>query len=322
MKKELIVGFILLFFLKTEGYAQQDPQYSQYLFNTLIINPAYAGYRETLNIDAIYRSQWQGMEGAPQTQSLIIDGSFSQDKVGLALGIVNDKAGLRGKLLAYLNYAYKIKMGREKQLAFGLAAGLAQYSYAGHKATYEEMQMADFIDGRYSYIHPDARFGMHYSTKKLYIGLSATNIMGNLLSDNTEKTIVLNENPHLFLIAGYLFTINDFIKMKPSLLIKEDIKGPTNADLSLNFLLAEKIWLGTSYRSSINLFNKSNLTSNQNRGSGIVGILRFNATNWNVGYSYDYSISSLRNFSSSHEINVGLVLNKKKNLTILSPRYF
>lgn len=320
MKGKLLTVCILIMLLKG-SHAQQDPQYSQYLFNSLVINPSYAGYRGTLNLDVIYRNQWQGIEGAPQTQSFIIDGSFIRDKVGLALGVVNDKAGLRGKFLAYLNYAYKIKMGKERQLALGLAGGLAQYSYNGNKATYEEMQMTDFIDGRYTYIRPDARFGIHYSTNKLFIGFSATNLMGNALAKDNQKTIALNENPHLFLSGGYLFQINDFIKMKPSFLLKEDTKGPTSTDLSLNFLLEDKIWLGSSYRSNVNLFKKPNLI-NTAKGSGIVGILRFNIANWNIGYAYDYSISSLRSFSASHEINVGVVLNKKKNLTILSPRYF
>jgi type IX secretion system PorP/SprF family membrane protein len=321
MKRKLLAVCILIVLLKG-GYAQQDPQYSQYLFNSLVINPAYAGYRGTLNLDAIYRNQWQGVEGAPQTQSLIIDGSFVENKVGLALGIVNDKAGLRGKFLAYLNYAYKIKMGKERQLAFGLAGGLAQYNYDGERATYEEMQMIDFVDGRYTYIRPDARFGIHYSTNKIFIGLSATNLMSNALSKDNQKAIALNENPHFFLSAGYLFKINDFVKMKPSFLLKEDTKGPTSAELSVNFLLADKIWLGSSYRSNVKLFNKSNVINTGSMGSGIVGILRFNTANWNIGYAYDYSTSSLRSFNASHEINVGVVLNKKKNLTILSPRYF
>lgn len=320
-KLVLVILCLFLFFVNNRNvFGQQDPQYSQYMFNTLIINPAYAGYKETYNLSAIYRSQWAGVEGAPKTQTLVVDGSFAKDRVGLALGIVNDRAGLRGKFTTYLNYSYKLPAGEKGQLALGLAVGFSQYSYDGRRATYEEAQTVN-LDSRFNYVDPDARFGVYYSNDRFYAGLSATNLVSNLLStDNAARRAVATQAKHYFITAGYLFDINDFLKCKPSFLLKEDTKGPTGMDWNVNFLIAERVWFGGSYRSNPNLWKKTNFAGN--KGRGFVGIVQYVGANWNVGYSYDYSGTAVRSFNSTHELSIGVALNKKKDIGILSPRYF
>ncbi|RRN76154.1 type IX secretion system membrane protein PorP/SprF, partial [Pseudoxanthomonas sp. SGD-10] len=244
------------------------------------------------------------------------------DKVGLALGIVNDKSGLIGKFSTYLNYSYKIPVAYSGTLAFGLAAGFSQHSYDAGRATYEDMQHPGFLEGKYNYIDPDARFGVYFSTNKFFVGLSATNLISSFLSsdDKARRTIISQAN-HFFLTAGYLFELNEFLKFKPSFMVKEDTKGPTGIDGNINFLLADKVWIGGAYRSNVKLFGKTDFTGNT-RGSGIVGLIQFVGNTWNIGYSYDYSVSSLKSFSPSHEISVGFVLNRKNDFGILSPRYF
>ncbi len=320
--RQFLTLFFLLLCVANKLHAQQDPQYSQYMFNTLVINPAYAGYKETLNLSGIYRNQWTGVDGAPQTQTLVLDGSFFNDKVGLALGVVNDKSGLIGKFSTYLNYAYKIPIANEGILAFGIAAGFSQNSYDAAKATYEQIQNPGFLEGKYNYIDPDARFGVYFSTNRFYAGLSATNLISSFLSDDDKarRTIISQAN-HFFITAGYLFDINDFLKCKPSILIKEDTKGPTGIDGNLNFLIADKFWIGGAYRSNVKVFGNTDFIGDT-RGSGLVGLIQFVGSTWNVGYSYDYSVSSIKSFNPSHEISVGFVLNRKNDFGILSPRYF
>jgi type IX secretion system PorP/SprF family membrane protein len=322
MKQKLLVAICLLF-LTLKSEAQQDPQYSHYMFNSLVINPAYAGYKQTLNLNALYRNQWAGVDGAPETQSIVVDGSFMKDKVGLGLSVVNDKAGLMGQLSAYLNYSYKIKMGEEGQLAFGLGTGLAQYSFNGDGATYEDPNDPNFSSGKLSHFSPDARFGIHYSTEKMYFGFSTTNMFSKVLNtkSNTENLIAI-QGRHYFLTAGYLLPLNEFLKIKPSFLFKEDTKGPTSLDANIFFLLGEKVWLGGSYRSGLKLWEKKNLNASLANANAIVGMLEFMSKNWSIGYSYDYSISTLKGFSPSHEINLGIIMSRKKDIGILSPRYF
>lgn len=306
--------------ISLEAQAQQDPQFSQYMFNNLIINPAYAGYKENWNVSAVYRNQWVGVEGAPKTQTFILDGSLAKDKVGLALGVINDKYGLRGKFSAYVNYSYKLLVGEEGTLALGLAGGISQFTYDSDKATYEEEQERDFLNGKYTYMEPEARFGIHYSTNRFFFGASVTNLFSQMFSkEGSIRNIVTNQNNHFFLSSGYLFDINDYLRCKPTILLKEDFKGPTGLDGNLNFLVADKVWIGGSYRTNIDIWKKEVESLS---GSSVVGMFQFVGDTWNIGYSYDYSAATLRSFNSTHEISLGFVLGKNRNLKILNPRYF
>ncbi len=305
--------------------AQQDAQYSQYMFNSLVINPAYAGYKGSLNLSALHRTQWVGVNGAPKTQSLVVDGSFANDKVGLALTVVNDRIGLQGQTNAYLNYSYKIKTSEEGTLAFGLGAGIGQFSLNNGNATFDDPSDPNFSGGRLSFIAPDARAGVYFSTDKFYAGFSATNLFSQAFDYSTAaKNLVLKQGQHFFLTAGYLVDVNDFLKFKPSFLIKEDTKGPTNLDINNFFLLGEKVWIGASYRTSINVWKKNGTVGNVKTGDAIVGLLEvFAGQGFRLGYSYDHSISGLQGFDNgSHEISLGYTFGGKKDYRILTPRYF
>ena len=305
--------------------AQQDAQYSQYMFNSLVINPAYAGYKSTLNLSALNRSQWVGVDGAPQTQSLVLDGSFASDKVGLALSIVNDKIGLQRQSNAYLNYAYKLKVSETGTLAFGLGLGMGQFVLDNGDAHFDDPSDGNFAGGKLSFIVPDARAGIHYSTQKFYAGFSATNLLTGAINYSTAaKNLVIKQGQHFFLTAGYLVDVNDFLKFKPSFLLKEDTKGPSNLDINNFFLLGEKVWLGVSYRTSLNLWKKNVAQGNVKAGDAIVGMAEIYAgKSLRIGYAYDYSVSGLRGFDNgSHEISIGYTFGQRKEYSILSPRYF
>ncbi|OAQ40640.1 hypothetical protein A5893_06775 [Pedobacter psychrophilus] len=324
IKKSLILGFALLastFYAE----AQQDPQYSQYMFNSLVINPAYAGYKETLNASGLYRNQWLDVPGGPITQSLVLDGSFFNDQIGLGLSVVKDKIGLQEQSTAYLNFAYKLTVGDGATLAFGMGAGVGQYKYNGGQAEYDDPNDPTLAIGSASFISPDLRAGVHYSTDKFYAGFSSTNLISSVInSGQTAKDAIVRQGRHFFLTAGYLIDFGSFVKFKPSFLIKEDTKGPTNLDINNFFLLGEKVWLGASYRTSVNLLNKKGVVGNVKSPDALVGMIEiFAADGVRIGYAYDYSLSALKGFDNgSHEISLGITFGPKRRVPILSPRYF
>jgi len=307
-------------------YAQQDAQYSQYMFNSMVINPAYAGYRETLNVSLLHRDQWTGFTGAPKTQSFIADGAFTQSKnVGLGLAIVNDKFGLLGQSSAYLNYAYRLPVGADARLSFGLAAGVAQYRIDNGGAQVEDPDDQNFNGGNENYIGPDGKFGVHFSNEKLYAGISVTNLLARAVTYESLSGTVSKQGRHFFLTAGYLVDLNENLKLKPSFLIKEDLKGPASLDLNSFLLVKESIWIGGSFRTGVNLWKNNSLNNAAINQNSVVGAVEFLvAQKFRLGYAYDYSLGGLRGSADgSHEISLGMVLNaNKKSTAVLTPRYF
>ena len=323
MKPYLTLIFLLILF--KPAFSQQDPQFSQYMFNTLVINPAYAGYEETYNASLLHRDQWTGFEGAPKTQSLILDGAFGADKkIGLGLSIMNDKAGLQRQTSAHANYAYRIPVGDEARLALGISIGVAQYSLNPSEAHIEDETDGNFAD-KQTYFVPDARFGVHYSNSKFYAGLSATNLISNSINyQQVGKNTIARQGRNFFLTAGYLFDLNPNFKLKPSFLIKEDTKGPTSLDINSFVLVKESVWIGATYRAGVNLWKKTDWNSSTFSQNSLVGVVEaFVRKNVRVGYSYDYSLSDLGDYTNgTHEISLGFTLNMNKKSALLTPRYF
>jgi type IX secretion system PorP/SprF family membrane protein len=326
MKPYLTLIFLLI--LIKPGFAQQDAQFSQYMFNTLVINPAYAGYRETQNISLLHRDQWTGFEGAPKTQTLIADGAFGTDKkIGLGLSVINDKAGLQNHTSAHANYAYRLPVGEESRLALGISLGVAQYTLNSSDAYVQDESDENFA-GKQTYFVPDARVGVHFSNSKFYAALSATNLISNSINyQQVGKNTIARQGRHFFLTAGYLFNINDAFKLKPSFLIKEDSKGPTSLDVNSFVLVKDAVWIGASYRAGVNLWKKTGWNSSTFNQNSLVGVVEaFVLKNLRVGYSYDYSLADLGNYTNgTHEISLGFVLgggNKNGKGALLTPRYF
>jgi len=323
--KKIILALGLLLVLQISAKAQQDAQYTQYMFNSLVINPAYAGYKEALNVGLSARNQWVGFAGTPKTQSFLIDNVFLESKnVGLGLSVVNDKIGDSRQTSAYANYAYRLPVGGEDaRLAFGLAIGVVQSSI-------DPSDIRDQGDvtlmGKRNYFAPDGKLGVFYSNSKFYAGFSTTNLISNLRKyDPAGANFFAKQGTHFFLTAGYLMDLNESLKFKPSLMIREDTKGPTNIDINTFFLLNEAVWLGASYRSGVNIGNKSNLYGGTFRKNSVVGAVEVYVSKiYRIGYSYDYALSQLNQYSNgTHEVSLGLILNsKKKSSSMPTPRYF
>jgi len=322
MKRILIILTILQFSIEIVQ-AQQDAQFSQYMFNGIYINPAYAGYREQLNIQGFYRNQWTGITGSPKTMSLAVDAIANDGNVGLALQVSSDKLGAQSNSAAYANYAYRIRMNADgtSRLAFGIGAGVVQLGIDGamlHPNDFESTQPL----GMQRSIVPDARAGVFFSNSHFYAGFSADNLVSQYI-DVDKYAFIPQPKPHYYLTAGVLLPINEAIQLKPSFLVKDDRGGPTSLDVSTFFIIADKIWLGGSYRTGIKLYDKSYLQKDlSSLNSAVAGVQILPNSKFRIGYAYDFSIGALQGYSGgTHEISIGYFF-KGKNTRMLTPRYF
>ncbi|MEO9891172.1 type IX secretion system membrane protein PorP/SprF [Aurantibacter sp.] len=303
-----IALLLLAFTFSEETKAQQDPQYTQYMYNTMSVNPGYSGTRGNFSIFGLHRSQWLGIDGAPQTQSLGIESPLSNN-VGLGLNIVNDNLGPAQRFQADGNFSYTIKTGLETNLSFGLKAGIRYLDVDFSKGTAAQQNDPNLTDID-SKLSPAVGLGFYYHhTTKWYVGLSLPNILTTKYYSDVQEDVA-QERLHFFLIAGYVFDINDNLKFKPALLSKIVSGAPLSADISANFLYKEKLTLGVSYRLS----------------DAVSGLAGFQITDGLfAGYAYDFTTSGLTNglSSGSHEIMLRFDLAKsKKIIRIVSPRFY
>lgn len=322
MKKYLFIIIILQLAI-TCVRAQQDAQVSQYMFHGIYINPAYAGYKEQLNVHAFYRNQWVGLEGAPKTLSLAVDAIANDGKVGLALQVSNDKIGAQRNLSVYGNYAYRIQMDMygESTLAFGLGAGLIQLGIDGSLLNPNDFE-SQLPPGMQSTIVPDARAGVFFSNSKFYAGFSADNLIPQFMK-MTNYAFISKPKPHYYLTAGMLIPINEYMQLKPSFLLKDDRASVSSLDATAFLILNDKIWLGGSYRTGVKLYSKSYLQKDLSMLSSAVLAAQFFANeNFRIGYAYDFSVGGLSRYSGgSHEISIGYAIGRKY-IRLSNPRYF
>ncbi|MDQ8006597.1 MAG: type IX secretion system membrane protein PorP/SprF [Pedobacter sp.] len=321
MKK--ILSNLVLLFATTVVFAQQDAQFSQYMFNGIYINPAYAGYREQLNVHAFYRNQWTGIDGSPKTASLAVDAIANDGNVGLALQISSDKLGAQQNLTAYANYAYRLPLNEDgsSRLAFGLGAGVVQLGINGAMLNPNDFEQFQPV-GMQNAILPDARAGVYFSNDRVYAGFSMDNLVSQYI--NVDRYAYIPQpKPHYYLTAGVLVPLSREILLKPSFLLKDDRGGPTSLDATAFLILAEKFWIGGSYRTAVKLYNKDHLQRNLSTlNSAVAAMQIFPSETLRIGYAYDYAIGSMgAHLGGTHEISIGYFFNNKK-LRMASPRFF
>lgn len=332
IKKNIIIIIIAVASYKTAN-AQQNIQFTQYMFNSLSINPAYAGYKEDWFVQSGLRSQWVGIDGAPKTGSLSIDGIIDPEnkKMGVGLQITGDKLGPQSAVSGYLNYSYRLQLDAfdTQRLSFGLGVGITNYSLDGSVLNSVIKNDPSVPVSQFSNFIPDARIGVYYNTSKFYAGLSLSDLFSggigeNLVNLNSISYNNIRRKRNLYLIVGTLHNLNEELKLRPSLLIKEDFRGPTSVDINTMFIFKDRFWIGASYRTGLNIkvenYSQGQTLSSLNSMAGVVQL--FVTDELRVGYSYDYTLNGLKNLQSgSHEITIGLTL-PRKNQRILSPRYF
>ncbi len=323
---------VLLLAISMKGAAQQNIQFSQYIFNGLSVNPAYAGYKEDLYVNAIYRHQWAGFPGAPRTGGISLDGvtPASDKKVGLGMQMLFDKSGPQDALSLYGSYSYRIPLDDEdtRRLCLGIGAGVTQYSIDGTALQYIDNEDAAIPLGKKSVWVPDARFGIYYYTPRFYAGASVMDLF-SLYTDasrynwkgNNYSTI--RKTQHLYITTGAMFPLGENLQLKPSILIKEDFKGPTNVDINAFLLIGEKLWVGASYRTGVGIWRKTNLQKDLSELDAASVMVEFYATEkLRIGYAYDLTINKMAGYQGgSHEISLGFLI-PSKNYTVKNPRYF
>lgn len=253
-KRNLIISSLFLFAIIFSSHAQQDAQYTQYMFNTLSVNPAYAGSRGQLSIAGLYRSQWVGLDGAPSTQTLNLHSPIRNSRLGYGLSIVNDEIGDGVVQETYFDavVSYTIDVSLEGKLSFGLKAGgnLLNLDFNGLNNFDEETIEGDNIDNRFS---PNFGLGVYYHTDRFYAGLSAPNLLETEYFDNSQRDasdvqFLSRERINFYVITGYVFDLNNNLKFKPALLTKVVGGAPLQLDFSANFMFNEKFTFGAAYR--------------------------------------------------------------------------
>lgn len=297
--------------------AQQLPQYSQYIFNGLAINPAYAGSKQVLNVNASYRAQWMNIEGAPTTQTLSVDGS-SPKKAAYGFQFENDAVGVQGRLSMLGTYAYRFPVSEKGKLAFGISGGVERYSVNKSQIVTADANDPLVMSLSESSWRPDARFGVFYHTDRFYAGASMANMLSDIKLNNEN---VMGVHRHYFLNTGYIFMISDQVKFKPSMMVKEDFHAPTNIDLNAFVLLNNRLWLGSSFRTGVRTFHSQMSTDLVRRDAVVMAAEYYINDNFRVGYSYDFDIAGLRSYNT-HELSLGYYFMKKQETPMVSPRYF
>lgn len=308
--KKIINHIILIVFLtlclRSNVEAQQEAMYSQYMFNTMALNPSYAGSREVFSTTLLARAQWVGIEGAPVSQTLSMDAPIRNKKVGLGLIVFNDKIGYTHNVGAHGSYAYRIRLQRST-LSMGLKLGMVQYNANLNQAILSVGNTTDDV-GFQNNVRvwiPSAGAGIYLNSDKYYFGVSIPNLYSTQLSKNVE--IKVNKYDHIFLMTGYVFGINPDLKLKPSALIKYVSGAPIELDANINAWFYDRVGLGVSYRT----------------GDALIAMFELQVQeNLRVGYSYDYTITPLRKYTTgSHEIILRYEFGFGKD-KIITPRYF
>ncbi len=308
----LVLLLILVFGFQAELNAQQDAQYTQYMYNTQIVNPAYAGSRGSLDFSALYRTQWVGLDGAPETGTFTFNSPIGvAENMGIGMSIVMDRLGPAKESNITVDYSYTINTSEDYKLAFGLKAGidLLDVDFTLLNIFDEGDVFENNIDNR---LQPQIGAGIYYYSNKFYAGLSVPNFLNTKHFDESEigptsAQTIAAERLHYFFITGYVFDLNENLKFKPAVLTKLVSGSPLQVDLSANLLINEKFTLGAAYRWSAAL-------------SGMVG---FQATEGLfLGFAYDGETTDLSGFNDgSYEFFVRFeIFNKPER--ILTPRFF
>jgi len=327
--------FGALLMLSISSYGQQSIQFTQYIFNSISVNPAYTGYKEEWFGQMGLRSQWTGWEGAPKTGSLSIDGVLDpiSKRHGVGLQVTGDKLGAQSATSIYANYALRLQLDHEdtQRLSLGLAAGLTQYSLDGHKL--QSVETGDLIipDGKISTWKPDIRLGVYYYNPKWYLGVSVQNLFANASRNdefrfNENSLESLHQNISAYAIAGALFQLEDGLALRPSVLLKEDFKGPTSVDLNAMLIFNDKFWIGGGYRTRAKVFQREYYDASPLKLSAmnaITAVTQFYVSDrFRIGYSYDIMLNKIRGLQNgSHEVTLGITFGRSLR-TVLSPRYF
>ncbi|WP_264551084.1 type IX secretion system membrane protein PorP/SprF [Flavobacterium sp. N2038] len=308
--KKIILRFVLLLATIT-SYAQQDAQFTQYMYNTININPAYAGSRETMSIFALHRTQWVGLDGAPVTNTASVNTPINGSNLGIGVSVINDRIGPSVENNIAVDLSYTIHTSDRYKLSFGLkgTANLLDVDFSKlNQYDKDDYTFETNIDNKFS---PNIGAGVYLHSDNTYVGLSIPQFLETKHFDRYagkgSSSHVAKESMQLYLIAGHVFDLSYNVKFKPALLAKYVQGAPLQVDVSGNFLINEKFTAGIAYRWSAAF-------------SAMAGFQV--SDSWFIGYGYDLEATRLENYNSgSHELFLRFELFNKYD-KIISPRFF
>lgn len=295
------VTLILMVFIGTIATAQQLPQFTQYMYNTISVNPAYAGSRGTLNATVLHRNQWAGLEGNPRTSTFSVHSPLRNDRVGLGISYINDRLGFESTNYVYGDFSYTVPVNEEVKMSFGLKAGFTNY-------TLENPDPNDvFFNSNFNSWNPNFGAGFYIGSNRWYAGISSPRILNTDLNEGEFQALERNS---YYAIGGLVLDVSENTKFKPTVITKFTNGAPATYDFTANFLFNEKFWIGASYR--------------VNDASNFGALMDYQVSkDIRVGYAYDLPTSTIRPYTGgTHEIILIYELRKKQRGPIKSPRYF
>jgi len=288
---------------------QQDPMYTQYIFNLQTINPAYAGSWQTMGFLALSRIQWVGFTGHPSTQTFSFQTPLISQNVGIGFNVVHDQLGSERRLMVNLDYSYRIMLNDIVALRFGLKGGFTNYnndisSLQPYPDGTPDQALLGVVENKFM---PNVGLGMFLSSSKYYLSLSLPRLFQNSFNENSGNFSKMAEVRQFYLAGGIVFNLSENVKFKPTFMTKASVGSPFQYDISANFLLAEKFWIGGMYRSG--------------DAFGAIAQWIINSR-FRIGYAADFTITGLKNYQKGvHEVMISyeIAFAKKK---YVSPRYF
>lgn len=307
MKHYLSCILLLLFIAlhPAAGYAQQDPRYSLYMFNKMLVNPAAAGSVDALRATLIARDQWLGIPGSPKTAALMIEGPVSSKKIGWGAEVVNDQIGPTSSTTIQGNYAYHVPVFKG-QLSMGIGLGLYNYVIDFSKISYKDQSDPYNNLNRSQKLVPNAEAGLYYYSHTFYVGVSVNHLVQSKLTSESYDSAAAFR-PHAYFIMGQGFTLSSNLLFSPSITLDFAQNSPTAADLNLDFLLDEKVWLGLTLRSQY--------------GIGLIAAFHISSM-FQLGYAYEAGLNGIgKAGGGAHEISLTIDFGKNKTVQA-SPRYF
>jgi type IX secretion system PorP/SprF family membrane protein len=304
MSKLNYIGIVAWWMMANlSAYAQQQVMFTQYMFNGLAINPAYAGSHESMSLTALARQQWSGLDGAPSTQTFSLHSPLKKERASLGFLFLHDRIGVTEQTGVYGSFAYRIPMSKKGKLAFGLQGGATFFNAQFTKVAINDPAFQNDI----RFVQPNIGFGMYYHTNRFYAGFS----IPQLIQTKYDKSSMDPDAKllrHYFASAGYVFDLSKIIKLKPNILVKAVAGAPVQFDLNLNTLIHNVFWIGVSWRSfdSIDALVQIQITEQLQ-----------------IGYAFDFATTTelKRVNSGSHELMLNYRFTFTKN-KMITPRYF
>ena len=304
--KKIVLTLLIAFAGFTSVNAQQDPMFTQYMFNEITVNPAYAGSHKVISATLLYRNQWAGFEGNPETKTFNVHSPLKNEQIGAGISIIQDNIGISSNFNMYANGSYMIPFSSTSHLAFGLQAGFTHFKEELGKLKGNDGEDIPVPEsGVGTGMLPNIGAGIHYETHNFYVGASVPKLLATTVTNDDIGT--LKTSQHFFLTMGYLIKLNPIWMMKPATMIKAVTGAPVNADISLDVIYDKTYTLGVGYRSAESL--------------DLMAMYQVNRE-FRIGYAYDISLNGLKSYhNGSHEIIVNYRFSHDKS-KVETPRFF